>query len=217
MDGTSDLEKIESADGNQKNCDLRLTPAFHDSEFQVLKSLYPCFAGNWNLNVPTTRGMSTQELPNLKLPNAIICATAQDAAGVSISWRRAGQRMVVVGKDKRAGNINAVTGSQDFLQSREKRMKRVGGHHLAQNEVVAMETVVVDWRNGDDLRQPSIVPRQRNRAFPSGYQNYIAARSKRPESGSKQVYIRMADRHFLPIWQSRKAQQGERYHQPATP
>jgi hypothetical protein len=109
----------------------RLTPAFHDPELKVLESLDPGIAGNWNFNIPTARGMSTQKLPSLKLPNAVICAAVQNAAGVSISWREARQRMVVVGKNERASNKNAAAGSQDFLQPREERAERVGGHHLA--------------------------------------------------------------------------------------
>ena len=92
--------------------------------------------------------MSVQKFSSLEFPNTAIGAAVPGTARVSISWRQSRQRMAGVGKSERASDKNAMPGSQDLLQPRKDRTKRVGRHHLAQDEVVAMETVVVDRREG---------------------------------------------------------------------
>src|SRR5204863_3677930 len=110
-----------------------------------------------NVNEPAMRGVSMQKLPGLKPPNTIIGAAVPASAGILISWRQIGQRMGVIRKGERASDKNAVPGPQNLLQPHEDRLNRVGRHHLAQNEVVAMKTVVVNRRKADDLRWPAII------------------------------------------------------------
>src|SRR5450631_643000 len=79
-----------------------------------------------------------------------------------------------------------------------------------------MKTVIVDGREADDLRWPMIITGQGNCAFPARYQDHVVLGSERLEPRTKQVHVRMTDRHLLPIRQSCKAKQPDSSRQPTT-
>lgn len=184
---------------------LRLPPAFRHRQLEVFKFLHPRVAGNWNLKGTASHGVGIEKLSGLELPKTAVGAAVPGSVRVSIRRRQNGHGMVAVRNGERTGDKNAMPGFESPLQTSQNRAKRVGHHHLTQDEVVAVETVLVNRRKGDDLCWPAIVARKRDGAFPPGNQNHIAGGSEGLNSGGQQVHIGVAGWHFIPIRQSRNA------------
>jgi hypothetical protein len=82
-----------------------------------------------------------------------------------------------------SGEENTVAGAQDIAHPRKDGAERVGGHHLTQHEIVPMETMVLDGRNGQDFRRSVIIPVKSDRVLPMRDENHIVLCRRRSKLG----------------------------------